>query len=82
MIKIVDEQENYLLVTDGKRYAVIERRAGRFYSLHDGARRPHALTDADFEDIIHEEGCHGEQEGRRLLNEVAMTWRDLDERLR
>lgn len=82
MIKIIDEQENYLLVTDGRRCTVVERRAGRFYSLHDGRRRPHALTDAGFRDIIREGGNHTEQEARRLLGEVATTWRDLSERLR
>ena len=45
MIEIMDEQENYLMVTDGADFTVLERRAGKFYGLHKGARHGMALDD-------------------------------------
>ena len=38
MLKVVAEQEHYLLISDGRRFTVIERRAGKFYPLCKGVR--------------------------------------------
>ena len=37
-MRIVEERENYALVEDGERWSVLERRAGKYYPLRDGAR--------------------------------------------
>jgi hypothetical protein len=36
--RIIAERGTHLLVGDGARYAVIERRDGRFYNCHDDRR--------------------------------------------
>ena len=77
MIKIIDEQENYLLVTDGADFTVIERRAGKFYQLGSGARRGLALDGAEMAEL-----SHTERDARDLLAEVATQWRDLFEHVR
>jgi hypothetical protein len=82
MIKIIDEQENYLLATNGTDFTVIERRAGRFYRLRNRARHGVALEDAGMAELIHESRSHTEREARDLLAEVATQWRDLFEHVR
>jgi hypothetical protein len=37
--KIIEERDNYLLVCDGGRYAVVERRRGLYYPMHGEGRR-------------------------------------------
>jgi hypothetical protein len=82
MIKIIDEQENYLLVTDGADFTVLERRAGKVYGLRAGARYGLALDGAGMAELIHEGRSHTEREARDLLAEVATQWRDLFEHVR
>jgi hypothetical protein len=82
MIKIIDEQENYLLVTDGADFTVLERRAGMFYGLRNCARRGVALDGAGMVELIHEGRSHTERAARDRLAEVATQWRDLFEHVR
>jgi hypothetical protein len=82
MIKIIDQQENYLLVTDGVDFTVIERRAGKFYGLRGGARHGLTLDGAATAELIHEDRSHTEREARDLLAGVATRWRDLFEHVR
>jgi hypothetical protein len=82
MIKVMDEQENYLLVTDGSDFAVVEGRAERFYGLRNRARHGVPLDDAGVAELMHENSSHSEREARDLLAEVATKWRDLFERVR
>jgi len=81
MIKILDQQEYYLLVSDGVHHTVVERRAGKFYPLCDRSRHGVALDEAGFAEIIREGGDHSLVEAQRLLAEVATRWRDLSEHL-
>ena len=37
-VEIIAEQGTHLLIGNGDRYAVIERRNGRFYNCHDNTR--------------------------------------------
>ena len=82
MIEIMDEQENYLMITDGADFTVLERRAGKFYGLHKGARHGMALDDTGMVGRIHEGRSHTEREARDLLGEVATQWRELLEHVR
>jgi len=68
--KIVEERDNYLLICEAGRYAVVERRRGLYYPMHgDGRRRgvpleglPAALPAADWSDLA---------TAARILDEVA-----------
>jgi hypothetical protein len=82
MIKIMDERENYLLVTDGADFTVLERRAGRFYGLRNGARHGVAFDDTGMAGLIHEGRSHTEREARDLFGRVATQWRELLEHVR
>jgi NAD(P)-dependent dehydrogenase (short-subunit alcohol dehydrogenase family) len=82
MIKILDEQENYLLVTDGVRFTVIERRNGKFYGVLNCARHSAVLDNAGFADLVREAGSHTESDAQHLLSDMASNWRDLLERVR
>lgn len=81
-MKIVDEQENYLLITDGARFTVVERRVGRFYGLRTRARHGVAPDDAGVAQLMKEAGSFTEPQARHLLADVATRWRDLFEHVR
>ena len=78
----MDEQESYLLVTDGADFTVVERRAGKCYGLRHRACHGVALDGAGMAELIHEGRSHTEREARHLLAEVATQWRDLFEHVR
>ena len=82
MIRILDEQENYLLVTNGVQFTVLERRDGKFYGIRNCARCSAALDDAGVAELIREGGSYTEPQARRLLAYVATQWRDLLEYVR
>jgi hypothetical protein len=44
-IAIAAQQGSHLLITDGERYAVIERREDHFYNCHDHQRQGIPATD-------------------------------------
>jgi hypothetical protein len=80
-MKIVAEQEHYLLLSDGKRFAVVERRAGKLYPLCNSMRQG---SDPDDEgvNLLRGSGTSSEREARKLLADVAGRWRDLSEHIR
>ena len=82
MMRVVAEQEHYLLVSDGDRFTVVERRAGQFYPLCNGARHGLQLDDATVVQLVRESGSYSERDGRRRLANVASQWRDLCEHIR
>lgn len=82
MITVLDEREGYLLVTNGTQFAVVERRAGKYYSLRDGLRHGVPLDDVGVLELIQEAGAHSETEARHIFDEVSELWRDLYEHLR
>jgi hypothetical protein len=43
-MQVIAEKEHYLLLSDGKRFTVVERRAGKFYPLCNGIRHGLILT--------------------------------------
>jgi len=82
MLKIIAEQEHYLLVSDGQRFTVVERRAGKFYPLRNGNRIGVCLDDDTIPGLIQGSGAYTEQAARNLLADVASQWRDLFEHVR
>ena len=81
-MKILEEQENYLLITDGPHFTVVERRAGKFYALRNCARRGVTADDAGVAELVNEVGSLTEPQARHLLADVATQWRDLFEHIR
>ncbi len=82
MLKIVAEQEHYLLVSDGHSFTVVERRAGKYYPLRTGSRIGVCLDDDTVAGLILDSGAYTEQAARNLLADVASQWRDLFEHVR
>jgi hypothetical protein len=82
MLKVIAEQEHYLLISDGQRFTVVERRAGKFYPLRTGARHGLDLDDGTVAELIRQSGSYSERDAQRRLVEVASQWRDLFEHVR
>ena len=82
MMKVIAEQEHYLLVSDGEHFSVVERRAGKFYPLCSGIRRGLDLDDETVAQLVRETGSYSESDARELLAGVASQWRDLFEHVR
>jgi hypothetical protein len=80
-ITILEERAGYLLLAYGDRYAVVERRNKKFYSLKPGPREGAPMTDAGAL------RCVGDAWGaktlaRQTLDDVAGRSIDLYEHLR
>jgi hypothetical protein len=82
MIKVVAEQEHYLLISDGVHFTVVERRAGKVYPLCNGIRHGLHLDDETVAQLVRKSGSYCESDARRLLTQVASQWRDLFEHVR
>jgi hypothetical protein len=82
MITIKAEQEHYCLITDGARWTVAERRAGRYYPLGNCARTGVALDAPEAASLFRDGHRHVEEDARRILKEVATEWRNLFELIR
>jgi hypothetical protein len=82
MITIKAEEEHYCLVTDGRLWTVIERRAGKYYPLGNCSRTGVALDQPAAVALFHDGRCYPEPVARRRLTDVALEWRVLFEHLR
>ena len=82
MVNVIAEQEHYLLISDGQRFTVVERRAGKFYPLCNGIRHGLDLDDETVTELIHQSGSYCERDAQSLLAHVASQWRDLFEHVR
>jgi hypothetical protein len=78
MLKVIAEQEHYLVISDGQRFTVVERRAGKFYPLCTGVRHGLDLDDETVVELIRQ-GSYSERNAQRRLVEVASQWRELFE---
>ena len=66
MLRVIAEQEHYLLVSDGQHFTVVERRAGRYYPLHNGIRHGLDLNDTVGE-LLGRSIVYSERDARSLL---------------
>ena len=82
MMKVIAEQEHYLLISDGEHFSAVERRAGKSYPLCSGLRRGLDLDDETVAQLVRESGSYSESDARKLLADVASQWRDLFEHVR
>jgi len=60
-MQVIAEKEHYLLVSDGMRFTVVERRAGKFYPLCNGIRHGVDLDDEGVAELIRWSGSYSEQ---------------------
>jgi hypothetical protein len=82
MIETAEERDNYLLLRDGERWAVVERRAGKLYSLRDGKREGVQPGDQRaLKALIDPDGWSDEIAARATLAEFATHRRQLAERI-
>jgi phosphoglycolate phosphatase-like HAD superfamily hydrolase len=70
-IAVVEEHGSFLLVRAGSRFAVVERRAGRIYSVAPGERDGLPMTAEGMATLMAEEGSLPEPEARRLFKELS-----------
>ena len=82
MLKVIAEQEHYLLISDGQHFTVVERRAGKFYPLCTGVRHGLDLDDETVAELIRQSGSYSERDAQCRLVEVASQWRELFEHVR
>lgn len=82
MMRVIAELEHYLLVSDGRQFTVVERRAGKFYPLCNGDRHGVDLNDEGIAELLRWSGSYSEGAGRRRLAELASQWRELFEHVR
>jgi hypothetical protein len=81
-MRVADETENYLLIEEGGRWTVVERRAGRWYPMRDERREGADPSDAAaVRRVVGDDGWSGEVEARRVLDEVAARHDRLARRL-
>jgi hypothetical protein len=81
-MRVIAEEEHYLLVSEGTRCTVVERRAGKFYPLCNGIRDGVDLDDEGIAELLRRSGSYSESAGRRRLAEIARQWRELFEHVR
>jgi hypothetical protein len=81
-VHIVEERPPYLLLERNRRFAVVERRAGKLYSLHCGHRDAEPLTDAGAAHAVGDDGWCDERTARRVFEEVASRYHELAEQIR
>jgi hypothetical protein len=78
-VRIVAERAPYLLLARDDRYAVVERRNSRLYSLR-GVRASAPMTDAGA-DVVVGNGWLDEGRARRLFDEIVGQYEELAERI-
>lgn len=70
-IEIIEEHGSFLLIRNGWRFAVVERRAGQIYPMAPGERAGEPMTLEGMATAMAEAGWMAENEARRLFNELC-----------
>jgi hypothetical protein len=68
---IVEAHGSFLLIRAGARFAVVEKRAGRFYPMMPGDRESEPMSAEGMAKVMAEEGWLSEQEARQLFKELS-----------
>jgi hypothetical protein len=80
---IAAEQESYLLVARGNRFAVVEKRNNRLYNCRCGKRGGVPLDDLSaVSAIVDEDEWVDRRTAQASLDEAAARWRYLAEHMR
>ena len=81
-VTIVADQETHLLITDGSRYAVIERRSGHLYNCHDGGREAiPADRLSDIGKIVDESDWTDKEIAQTTFDEIVARGNQLAQRM-
>lgn len=80
-VKIVAEHAPFVLVRQGNRYAVVERRNARFYELRGGVRTPVPMSDSGFASAVGDNWC-SESTARHRFADIVTRYTELAERMR
>lgn len=79
---IVAEQGTHLIIGQGERFAVVERRNSKLYSCHDGAREGIPLDDLSLiGNILNEGDWTDKATAQAKLNEIAERGAQLAQRM-
>jgi hypothetical protein len=81
VVKIVEQRDHYVLLADGGLFAVVERRAGRFYPLSCGAREGYAPDDPALARKLGASAWSDEATARAVLQDLEERRRQLAERI-
>jgi len=74
-MQVIAEREHYLLVSDGTRCTVVERRAGKFYPLCNGIRHGVDLDDEGVAELMRWSGAHSADDTLSRANRSAAARR-------
>jgi hypothetical protein len=82
-VTIVADKGTHLLIADGTRYAVIERRDGNFYNCH-GDSREGVLVDnlSDIGKVLDTSDWVDEETAQATFNEIAARGEQLAQTMR
>jgi hypothetical protein len=69
--QVLQEAESYRLISDGQRFAVIEARAGRVYSLDPTGRNKAPDTPTGMRSVVGPGGWSDEEQARRRFREMV-----------
>jgi hypothetical protein len=81
-IDIIEERGSFLLICNGSRFAVVERRNGSIYPMTPGEREGVPITPAGMEMLIEAEGWLPKRKARRLFNDLSERGERLAQSLR
>jgi hypothetical protein len=71
IIEIMEQHGSFLLIRAGRRFAVVEKRAGRVYPMKPGERECEPLTSEGLAIAIAQEGWLSEEKARREFQELC-----------
>lgn len=72
-VKVVAERGSHLLITDGERYAVVERREDHLYNCHDRARAGIPAKDISAAGRILDDGDWNDRETAQASFDAVVT---------
>jgi hypothetical protein len=79
---IVEQRGSFLLIRRDHQFAVVERRGGHIYSLHDGIREPYPEAPSGIAAAVGRHGWQDEAEARRTFKDLVQRGEQLAQRLR
>jgi hypothetical protein len=79
---VVADQGTHLLITDGARFAVVERRAGHFNNCHGDSRSATTVDSlAEVEKILDNNDWKDRQTAQTEFDEIVARGNDLAQRM-
>ena len=79
---VVEQRGSFLLVRRADEFAVVERRAGHLYAMHEGVRDAYPDTPAGVAAAVGAAGWHDEAAARQTLQDLVRRGEQLAQTLR